>query len=237
MTTRKNKKMTASQQRKRSHFHYLGGSVSLQAERERRMELEERLIDAREEVRKQAQTLQPTVEALVGAVRAIEQGADEQLLLADQTQQTFESLRNEISTLRHELKKDIRKSKDHSRKELDNYKKKMEETMQNDREKYTKQINSLKAEMALLRSEFVAHRDTVKERLDVIPESFEEMVKIASSESFISTLTFGSILASFFKKVFPDIINCPDLITLGGNTILPNPIPLNRTETGSKFSS
>ena len=181
MTTRKNKKMTASQQRKRSHFHYLGGSVSLQAERERRMELEERLIDAREEVRKQAQTLQPTVEALVGAVRAIEQGADEQLLLADQTQQTFESLHNEISTLRHELKKDIRKSKDHSRKELDNYKKKMEETMQNDREKYTKQINSLKAELALLRSEFVAHRDTVKERLDVIPESFEEMKNLYQS--------------------------------------------------------
>ena len=181
MTTRKNKKMTASQQRKRSHFHYLGGSVSLQAERERRMELEERLIDAREEVRKQAQTLQPTVEALVGAVRAIEQGADEQLLLADQTQQTFESLRNEISTLRHELKKDTRKSKDHSRKELDNYKKKMEETIQNDREKYTKQINSLKAEMALLRSEFVAHRDTVKERLDVIPESFEEMKNLYQS--------------------------------------------------------
>ena len=38
--TKKTKKMTASQQRKRSHFHYLGGSVSLQAERERRMELE-----------------------------------------------------------------------------------------------------------------------------------------------------------------------------------------------------
>jgi hypothetical protein len=115
-TTKKTKKMTASQQRKRSHFHYLGGSVSLQAERERRMELEQRLMDARDEVRKQAQTLQPTVEALVGAVRAIEAGADEQLLLADETQKTFESLRNEISTLKHELKKDIRKSKDQHRK-------------------------------------------------------------------------------------------------------------------------
>ena len=29
------------------------------------------------------------------------------------------------------------------------------------------------------------------------------MVKITSSESFIATLTFGSILASFFKEVFP----------------------------------
>ena len=53
--------------------------------------------------------------------------------------------------------------------------------MQNDREKYTKQINSLKAELALLRSEFVAHRDTVKERLDVIPESFEEMKNLYQS--------------------------------------------------------
>lgn len=88
----------------------------MQAERERRMELEQRLMDARDEVRKQAQTLQPTVEALVGAVRAIEAGADEQLLLADETQKTFESLRNEISTLKHELKKDIRKSKDQHRK-------------------------------------------------------------------------------------------------------------------------
>ena len=110
--------MTASQQRKRSHFHYLGGSVSLQAERERRMELEERLMEARDEVRKQAQTLLPTVEALVAAVRAIEEGFDQQLVLADETQNTFESLRNEISTLRHELKKDIRKTKDHGRKLL-----------------------------------------------------------------------------------------------------------------------
>ena len=115
-TTKKTKKMTASQQRKRSHFHYLGGSISLQAERERRIELEQRLMDARDEVRKQAKTLQPTVEALVGAVRAIEAGADEQLLLADETQKTFESLRNEISTLRHVLKKDIRKTKDQHRK-------------------------------------------------------------------------------------------------------------------------
>ena len=112
---KKSKKMTASQQRKRSHFHYLGGSVSLQAERERRMELEERLMEARDEVRKQAETLLPTVEALVGAVRAIEEGFDQQLVLADETQNTFESLRNEISTLRHELKKDLRKTKDHSR--------------------------------------------------------------------------------------------------------------------------
>lgn len=117
-TTKKNKKMTASQQRKRSHFHYLGGSVSLQAERERRMELEERLMEARDEVRKQAQTLLPTVEALVAAVRAIEEGFDQQLVLADETQNTFESLRNEISTLRHELKKDIRKTKDNGRKLL-----------------------------------------------------------------------------------------------------------------------
>ena len=112
---KKSKKITASQQRKRSHFHYLGGSVSLQAERERRMELEERLMEARDEVRKQAETLLPTVEALVGAVRAIEEGFDQQLVLADETQNTFESLRNEISTLRHELKKDLRKTKDHSR--------------------------------------------------------------------------------------------------------------------------
>ena len=51
----------------------------------------------------------------VGAVRAIEEGFDQQLVLADETQNTFESLRNEISTLRHELKKDLRKTKDHSR--------------------------------------------------------------------------------------------------------------------------
>ena len=53
--------------------------------------------------------------------------------------------------------------------------------MQNDRNKYEKHISSLKAELALLRSEFVAHRDTVKDRLDVIPESLEEMKTLYKS--------------------------------------------------------
>ena len=51
----------------------------------------------------------------------------------------------------------------------------MEEKMKEDKKAYSKQINSLKAELGLLRSEFFAHRDTVVNRLDMIPESLEEM--------------------------------------------------------------
>ena len=57
----------------------------------------------------------------------------------------------------------------------------MQEKIKEDRKAYNKQINSLKAELGLLRSEFLAHRDTVVHRLDMIPESLEEMKTLYKS--------------------------------------------------------
>ena len=171
---------SASLSKKHKQFHYLGGSVSLQAERKRRVELEERLLEVHAAVRRQAQHIQPTVEALVTAVKSLEAGAEEQLRLEDETQNTLEYFRTEMSSLKAEMKKEIRKARESGVKELSRFKEEAAEQVRQEREEFGKVINGLRSELALLRSEFTAHRDTVHARLDVIPESMEEMKNLYS---------------------------------------------------------
>eukprot|EP00945_MAST-04E_sp_MAST-4E-sp1_P006517 g6517.t1 len=170
-----------SRKKHKTHFHYLGGSVSLQAERERRVELEERLLEVHEAVQRQATHIRPTMEALVGAVNALEQGAEEQVSLEEETQKTLEFLQSEFSAIRREMKKEIRKVKETGQKELKKLKESEAEKREEDRTEFKKVINGLRSELVLLRSEFGAHRDTVHARLEVIPESMEELKNLYSS--------------------------------------------------------
>ena len=79
------------------------------------------------------------------------------------------------------MKKEIRKVRDAGERELKKMKEREAEKREEDRAEFKKAISGLRSELVLLRSELGAHRDTVHARLEVIPESMDELKTLYSN--------------------------------------------------------
>ena len=170
-----------------NRFHYLGGSLNLRAERERRKELEERLVATQSAVQRSTEEMQPAIDVLIQSVSVLEQTAKEQHKLDLETGKALEGLQSSVSLIKNEYAtklEDMKKTYDERLGVLEQH---FREERARDKIAYTKLARSHQSELALLRSKFLAFQESTKKRLDSLPSAISKIR--AESHSLVESLS------------------------------------------------
>ena len=156
-------------------FHYLGGSLNLRAERNRRKELEERLVATQSAVQRSTEEMQPAVGVLLQSVQSLEQAAEEQQKLDVETGKALEGLQGIVSTIKTECDTKLENMALHFSKKLVAMEEKFTNERNRDKIAFTKLARSHQAELALLRSKYIAFHESTRKRLDSLPSAISKI--------------------------------------------------------------
>ena len=156
-------------------FHYLGGSLNLRAERNRRKELEERLVATQSAVQRSTEEMQPAVGVLLQSVQNLEQAAEEQQKLDVETGKALEGLQGIVSTIKTECDTKLENMALHFSKKLVAMEEKFTNERNRDKIAFTKLARSHQAELALLRSKYIAFHESTRKRLDSLPSAISKI--------------------------------------------------------------
>jgi hypothetical protein len=173
--TKTNTKKTKSQKNDPRRFHYLGGSLNLRAERERRKELEARLVATQSAVQRSTEEMQPAVGVLLKSVEGLEYAAENQQKLDSETGIALEVLRTAVSLIKSEYDTKLKDMETSCNERLATMEHRFQEDRARDRMAFTKLARSHQAEMALLRSKFVAFHESTRKRLDSLPSAISKI--------------------------------------------------------------
>ena len=156
-------------------FHYLGGSLSLRSERERRKELELRLVATQSAVQQSTDELEPAVGVLLKSVESLEHSAEERQKLDYETGQALEGLRTTASILQAEHKMEITRLESQFNDRISSIEERMHDERARDKIAFTTLARSHQAELALLRSKFIAFHESTRKRLESLPSAISKL--------------------------------------------------------------
>ena len=153
----------------------MGGSLSLRAERERRKELELRLVATQSAVQQSTDELEPAVGVLLKSVESLEHSAEERQKLDYETGQALEGLRTTVSLLQEEHKMDITRLESQFNDRISSIEERMHDERARDKIAFTTLARSHQAELALLRSKFIAFHESTRKRLESLPSAISKL--------------------------------------------------------------
>ncbi len=166
---RTRKKNTNKHSPARHRFDYLGGSLNLRAERERRRELEERLVATQSAVQMANEEMQPAVGVLLESVGALETGAEVQQRLDAETGEVLDGLQATVAGIKAAHEARIGALEQGFNERLSRLEAHFEAERAREHTQFSKLVRAQHAELALLRSKFAGFESATRKRLDTLP--------------------------------------------------------------------